>query len=52
MRARSFPEPARALIHASEELYARVRRLDRLGGEPAQPYSPARTLMSRLERSL
>ncbi|HEY0115649.1 MAG TPA: DUF1465 family protein [Allosphingosinicella sp.] len=50
--ARSFPEAARALIQASQELYDRVRRLDRLGGEPEQGFSPARTLMSRLERSL
>jgi regulator of CtrA degradation len=49
--ARTFPEAARALIRASQELYARVHRLDRLGGEPAAPYSPARILMSRLERS-
>jgi len=49
--AQCFPEAARTLIQASEELYARVRRLDRLGGEPIAPYSPARTLMSRLERS-
>jgi regulator of CtrA degradation len=49
--ARTFPDAARALIQASQELYDRVRRLDRLGGEPAAPFSPARTLMSRLERS-
>jgi regulator of CtrA degradation len=46
-----FPDAARALIRASQDLYERVQRLDRLGGEPAAPYSPARTLMSRLERS-
>ena len=49
--AKTFPEAARALIHASEELYNRVRRLDRLGSEPSAAFSPARTLMSRLERS-
>jgi regulator of CtrA degradation len=49
--ARTFPESARTLIQASEELYSRVRRLDRLGGEPVSTYSPARTLMTRLERS-
>ncbi|HZG47099.1 MAG TPA: DUF1465 family protein [Allosphingosinicella sp.] len=49
--ARSFPEAARTLIQASQELYDRVRRLDRLGGEPVAAFSPARTLMSRLERS-
>jgi regulator of CtrA degradation len=52
LRARTFPEAARALIQASQELYDRVRRLDRIGGEPAAAFSPARTLMSRLERSL
>jgi regulator of CtrA degradation len=49
--AGTFPDAARALIRASQDLYERVQRLDRLGGEPAAPYSPARTLMSRLERS-
>ena len=49
--ARTFPEAARSLITASEELYGRVRRLDRLAGEEVQVHSPARTLMSRLERS-
>ena len=50
--ARSFPETARSLIQASQELYERVRRLDRISAGPQQEYSPARTLMSRLERSL
>jgi regulator of CtrA degradation len=50
--ALSFPETARILIHASEELYERVRRLDRLTGQPPSDFSPARSLMSRLERSL
>jgi regulator of CtrA degradation len=49
--ARTFPEAARTLIQASQDLYDRVRRLDRLAGQPIAPYSPARTLMSRLERS-
>jgi regulator of CtrA degradation len=49
---RSFPESARMLIQASEELYNRVRRLERVTGEPQPDFSPARTLMSRLERSL
>jgi regulator of CtrA degradation len=52
LRALAYPEAARELIHASEELYARIRRLDRVVGEPEVPFSPARTLMSRLERSL
>jgi regulator of CtrA degradation len=49
--ATTFPDAARALIRASQDLYDRVSRLDRLGGEPALPFSPARSLMSRLERS-
>jgi regulator of CtrA degradation len=47
-----LPEAAVALIHASRDLYARVKRLDdapALGAEPQA--SPARSLMSRLERS-
>jgi len=50
--AKSFPDAAVALIRASQELYDRVRRLDRLSGVPDPAYSPARTLLSRLERSL
>jgi regulator of CtrA degradation len=47
-----LPENARALIHASRDLYSRVRRLDEAGGQGAEPQSsPARSLMSRLERS-
>jgi regulator of CtrA degradation len=47
-----LPEPAKRLIHASADLYARVRRLDEggLAEEPVQ--SPARALMGRLERGL
>lgn len=47
-----LPEPAKRLIHASADLYSRVRRLDEggLGDEPMQ--SPARALMGRLERGL
>lgn len=45
-----FPENARALISASCDLYARVKRIDE-GGAEAGP-SPARALMSRLERSI
>ncbi len=46
-----LPEAAAELIRASEELYGRVSRLDRgsLADEPAG--SPARSLMSRLQRS-
>ena len=47
-----LPEAAVALIHASRDLYARVRRLDEAGGLGPEPQaSPARSLMSRLERS-
>ncbi len=49
--ARDLPESARALIQASQELYDRVRRLDRITAQPLPPHSPARTLISRLERS-
>ncbi|HEU4704883.1 MAG TPA: DUF1465 family protein [Sphingomicrobium sp.] len=47
-----LPEPARRLINASADLYARVKRLDEgtMFEEPAQ--SPARALMGRLERGL
>lgn len=47
-----LPAAAADLIAASEELYERVRRLDagRFGDGP--PGSPARSLLSRLERSL
>ena len=47
-----LPENARALIGGSRDLYARVKRLDEAGGQIAEPQaSPARSLMSRLERS-
>jgi regulator of CtrA degradation len=50
--ALKFPDAARALIQQSEELYDRCRRLDRLqGDEVFTTASPARSLMSRLERS-
>lgn len=45
-----FPHGARTMIAASSDLYARVRRLERGGAVEAGP-SPARALMSRLERS-
>ena len=46
-----LPENALALVHASQELYARVKRLEEgsAAGEPQA--SPARSLMSRLERA-
>jgi regulator of CtrA degradation len=47
-----LPEAAAALVQASRDLYARVRRLDEHGVDPAPQPSPARSLLSRLERSL
>jgi regulator of CtrA degradation len=48
----ALPEPARLLIEASRELYGRVERLDQdMDDEAAPPPSPARGLMSRLERA-
>jgi len=47
-----LPESAKKLIHASTDLYARIKRLDegQLVDEPVP--SPARALMGRLERDL
>ena len=46
-----LPENALTLVNASQELYARVKRLEEgsAAGEPQA--SPARSLMSRLERA-
>jgi regulator of CtrA degradation len=46
-----LPPLARALVDASADLYARVARLDQ-EIDRAEPESPARTLLDRLERSL
>ena len=47
-----LPAAAQRLIHASSDLYARVKRLDD-GGMAEEPLqSPARALMGRLERGL
>ena len=48
--AETFPFAARALVEASQDLYARVARLqDRIGHTPNQAaHSPARALMDRL----
>ena len=46
-----LPKEATQLIEASRELYARVERLDQ-GGAAEPQASPARSLISRLERSL
>jgi len=47
-----LPDAAAGLVRASEELYDRVSRIDsgHFAGEPAG--SPARSLLSRLQRSL
>jgi regulator of CtrA degradation len=45
-----LPEGALTLVQASRELFARVQRLDEGSAEPQA--SPARSLLSRLERSL
>jgi len=47
-----LPEAAAEIIQASEELYERVRRLDQGQFSDDAPPSPARSLLSRLERSL
>lgn len=46
-----FPPVARAMISASCDLYARVKRLENGSGVEDSP-SPARALMRRLERTL
>ena len=46
-----FPAGAVQIIETSQDLYARVRRLDE-GSEAEPQASPARSLMSLLERSL
>jgi regulator of CtrA degradation len=46
-----LPEAARTLVEASRDLFARVQRLDESGPETDGQPSPARSLLSRLERS-
>ncbi len=46
-----LPDGALSLVVASQELYARVRRLDDGSGQAEPASSPARSLLSRLERS-
>jgi len=48
----NLPTGALALVRASQELYARVRRLDEGSGQAEPQSSPALNLLSRLERSL
>jgi regulator of CtrA degradation len=47
-----LPDQARVLIDASRDLFARIRRLDERSASPEPVRSPARSLLSRLERSL
>jgi len=48
-----LPEAALALVRSSQDLYDRVRRIDEGAGAAAETQpSPARTLLSRLQRSL
>ena len=46
-----LPAPAIALIDASQDLYARVRRLEADGPASASAASPALSLLDRLERA-
>ena len=46
-----MPEGALAIVRASQELYARVKRLEEGNAAPESQASPARSLMSRLERA-
>jgi regulator of CtrA degradation len=48
----ALPESALVLVNSSRDLYDRVRRLDESGLAPEPQASPARSLLSRLERSL
>lgn len=48
-----LPDSALELIRSSQDLYGRVQRIAEGGGANAEPQpSPARSLMSRLQRSL
>jgi regulator of CtrA degradation len=47
----NLPQQALALVRASSDLYARVRRLEENAASAEEATSPARSLMSRLERS-
>lgn len=46
-----LPRPAIALIDASQDLYARVRRLEIEAPDPVAVVSPALSLLDRLERA-
>lgn len=47
----SLPEDARVIIVASEELYVRIKRLERQMARSADTDNPARSLLARLERA-
>ena len=47
-----LPPAAQTLVESSRDLYARVQRLDSSGADAVPQPSPARSLLSRLERSL
>lgn len=47
-----LPDSALALIRSSQELYGRVRRIEEGGAAQEPQPSPARGLISRLQRSL
>ena len=46
-----LPDAARSIVEASRELFARVERLDETNPDAEGQPSPARTLLSRLERA-
>ena len=46
-----LPDPARNLVESSRDLFARVQRLDESRPDADAQASPARSLLSRLERS-
>jgi regulator of CtrA degradation len=47
-----LPESARSLVESSRDLFARVQRIDEQAAKLEPAPSPARSLLSRLERSL
>lgn len=47
----TLPEEAQQLIRASEDLYARIQRLDRRLGKASAGISPALQLRARLEKA-
>jgi regulator of CtrA degradation len=47
-----LPQSARDLIRSSRDLYERVRRIEEGSSAEEPPQSPARSLLSRLQRSI